>query len=155
MAGEEACLPVEPSKTHTRVGRGGVGNYQEATRTSVNDIESPPRQVQPLVCPRIYATDEGQEPVNVSRSTGRGGSGNIRPRPDPTAGPQRRPSFEGDGSTVFGRGGVGNIEAARMWRKQKEEELAKKEAVRAEEARAAARAVAASIQMPKPTWSAP
>jgi len=49
MAGEDSS-PVEPSKTHIRVGRGGVGNLQEAQKwKGVVGEEPPPPQVEPVV----------------------------------------------------------------------------------------------------------
>jgi hypothetical protein len=56
---------------------------------------------------------------------------------------------------AFGRGGAGNIEAAKLWKKKVEEKEAQKEALRAEEAKTQARAAVAAIQVPKPTWSSP
>jgi hypothetical protein len=50
MAGEDSS-PVEPSKTHIRVGRGGFGNYQEAQKWKSVVGDEPPPQIEPVVLP--------------------------------------------------------------------------------------------------------
>jgi hypothetical protein len=92
--------------------------------------------------------------VNALHSTGRGGSGNFKQGPDETSEERNRrlstrPSeFE---NSSFGRGGAGNIEAGKVIQRKKEEEQAKKDVERAEQARAEARAAVEAIQFPKPT----
>lgn len=53
----------------------------------------------------------------------------------------------------FGRGGAGNIEAAKALQKKKEQDKMKENALVAEKARAEARAAVEAIQVPKPTRS--
>jgi len=53
----------------------------------------------------------------------------------------------------FGRGGAGNIEAAKALQKKKEQEKMKENALVAEKARAEARAAAEALQVPKPARS--
>jgi len=99
-------------------------------------------------------SDNGQDHANALHSTGRGGTGNFRQGPDETSTERERrlstrPSdFE---SITFGRGGAGNIEAAKILQKKKEEEQAQREAKLAEQARAHARAAVEALQFPKPT----
>jgi Protein of unknown function (DUF3602) len=97
--------------------------------------------------------------VDRPHSTGRGGSGNIKIGPDLTS-TEREQRFSTAPKTseaAFGRGGAGNIEAARALQRRQEEEKARKEAQAVEKARAhakaAAEAAAGSIQYPKPTRS--
>lgn len=53
----------------------------------------------------------------------------------------------------FGRGGAGNIEAAKALLKKKDEEKMRESALITEKARAEAKAAAEAIQIPKPTRS--
>jgi hypothetical protein len=97
-----------------------------------------------------------QDHVKVIHSTGRGGQGNFKVGPDETSTERTRrlsTLAREDGSTTFGRGGAGNIEAAKILQRRKDEEKAKQEAVVAEKARAHAKAAAEAIQIPKPTRS--
>jgi hypothetical protein len=93
--------------------------------------------------------------VNQQRSTGRGGSGNFKVAPDETSTElaQRLSTSAKQPEGSFGRGGAGNIEAAKALKKKQEEEQARKDALLAEKARAQAKAAAEAIQYPKPTRS--
>ena len=53
----------------------------------------------------------------------------------------------------FGRGGAGNIEAAKTLLKKKDEEKMRESALITEKARAEAKAAAEAMQIPKPTRS--
>ena len=53
----------------------------------------------------------------------------------------------------FGRGGAGNIEAAKALLKKKDEEKMRESALITEKARAEAKAAAEAMQIPKPTRS--
>lgn len=89
-------------------------------------------------------------------STGRGGSGNFKQGPDETSTERtRRTSTSAKDSewASFGRGGAGNIEAAKVQLRKKDDEKAKAEAVIIEKAKAHAKAAAEAIQMPKPARS--
>lgn len=92
---------------------------------------------------------------NQIHSTGRGGSGNFKVGPDETSAERdRRLSTAAQPAELsFGRGGAGNIEAAKALQKKKENEKMKEGALVAEKARAEAKAAAEAIQMPKPTRS--
>ena len=53
MAGMESS-PVEPAKTHAAlVGRGGVGNYQEAKKWENIPSNDPPVKLDPVVSPVV------------------------------------------------------------------------------------------------------
>jgi Protein of unknown function (DUF3602) len=89
-------------------------------------------------------------------STGRGGTGNFKVGPDETSVEfQHRlsTSAKDGGSSNFGRGGAGNIEAAKVLQRKKEEDVAKQDALVTEKARAHAKAAVEKIQIPKPTRS--
>lgn len=93
--------------------------------------------------------------MNGVHSTGRGGSGNFRQGPDETSTERERRlstrAADFDGLSA-GRGGAGNIEAAKfLHRKTLEEERARRDAEAAEQARAQAQAAVDAIQFPKPT----
>lgn len=56
---------------------------------------------------------------------------------------------------AFGRGGAGNIEAGKaMKKKQEEDEIAKRDAIVTENAKAEARAAVEKLQVPKPARAA-
>jgi hypothetical protein len=52
MAGQDSS-PIEPTKTHARLlGRGGVGNYQEAKKWETIPAQEPPlTKIEPVVRP--------------------------------------------------------------------------------------------------------
>jgi hypothetical protein len=92
--------------------------------------------------------------VKVIHSTGRGGQGNFKVGPDETSTERSRrlsTLARDEGSTTFGRGGAGNIEAAKIVQKRKDEERVRQEAHVVEKAKAHAKAAAEAIQVPKPT----
>ena len=91
--------------------------------------------------------------MNPPRSVGRGGSGNFQTGPDETSGERDHrlsTAAKNNDSLYFGRGGHGNIEAAKALHREMEEERAKQEALAIEKARANAKAAAKKIQVPKP-----
>lgn len=89
-------------------------------------------------------------------STGRGGSGNFQQGPDETS-TERTHRTSTSAKDLewasFGRGGAGNIEAAKVQQRNKDEEKAKSDAAIIEKAKAHAKAAAEAIQMPKPARS--
>jgi len=92
----------------------------------------------------------------VLHSTGRGGSGNFKQGPDETSTERtrRRSTSAKDLEWAsFGRGGAGNIEAAKVQLRKKDDEKAKAEAAIIEKAKAHAKAAAEAIQVPKPARS--
>jgi hypothetical protein len=95
--------------------------------------------------------------VNQLHSTGRGGTGNFKIGPDATSA-ERETRFstipkQPEENRSFGRGGVGNIEAAKALHKKKDDDKTREEAIVAEKARAEAKAAAEAIQIPKPSKS--
>ena len=55
MAGMQSS-PVEPAKAHPALlGRGGVGNYQEAKKWENIPSNEPPVKIDPVVTPRYFS----------------------------------------------------------------------------------------------------
>jgi hypothetical protein len=77
-------------------------------------------------------------------STGRGGTGNFKVGPDETSSERdRRLSTSAQPAEIsFGRGGIGNIEAAKALHRKKEEEKMKENALATENASVEAKAAA-------------
>jgi hypothetical protein len=95
--------------------------------------------------------------LNQLHSTGRGGTGNFKVSPSETSTEREHrlstTAKKPDSSIGSGRGGAGNIGAAKVLQRKDEEERARKEASVAQKARAEGQAAAESIQVPKPTRS--
>jgi hypothetical protein len=95
--------------------------------------------------------------VSQLHSTGRGGSGNFKTGPGETSTERDRrlstaPKLP-DGNYSFGRGGVGNIEAARALQKKTDDGKTRHDALIPGKAKAETKTPAEATQTPKPSKS--